>query len=189
MLLFLYFGGIKVKTNYVLTQEQQAFAADHHNLVYAFLNDYHLAEDDFYDVAIFGYLRAVKNYFKRAELRQYAFSTIAWHCMKSDVFNQFRRQRQLCRNAVTVSLDAISDDHPALADVFMVENQVIEAMDLSMLRAQLSAALPQEQADVLQLAADGYTLRDIASLWERPLRHIEALLAEAQLSARAACAV
>ncbi len=178
-----------MKTNNILTQEQQAFAADHHNLVYTFLNEHRLPEDDYYDVAIFGYLRAVSNYFNRSELREYAFSTIAWHCMWSDVFNQFRKQRRLNRNAVTVSLDDIYDDHPVLADVFMVEDYIIEAMDLSMLREQLSIALPQEQAEVLQLAADGYSLRDIASLWERPLRHIESLFTEAQLSAQAVCAV
>lgn len=40
-----------------LTKEQQDFAAEHHGLVYKFLNDNHLPEDEFYDVVIFGYLR------------------------------------------------------------------------------------------------------------------------------------
>lgn len=39
-----------------LTKEQQAFATDHHGLVYKFLNENHLPEDEFYDVIIFGYL-------------------------------------------------------------------------------------------------------------------------------------
>ena len=33
-----------------LTKEQQEFAAEHHGLVYKFLNDNHLPEDEFYDV-------------------------------------------------------------------------------------------------------------------------------------------
>ena len=36
-----------------LTKEQQEFAAEHHGLVYKFLNDNHLPEDEFYDVVIF----------------------------------------------------------------------------------------------------------------------------------------
>ena len=32
-----------------LTKEQQEFAAEHHGLVYRFLNDNHLPEDEFYD--------------------------------------------------------------------------------------------------------------------------------------------
>ena len=31
-----------------LTKEQQAFATDHHGLVYKFLNENHLPEDEFY---------------------------------------------------------------------------------------------------------------------------------------------
>ena len=43
-----------------LTKEQQAFATDHHGLVYKFLNENHLPEDEFYDVVVFAYLKAVK---------------------------------------------------------------------------------------------------------------------------------
>ena len=38
-----------------LTKEQQTFATAHHNLVYKFLNENRLPEDEFYDVVIFGY--------------------------------------------------------------------------------------------------------------------------------------
>ena len=40
-----------------LTKEQQTFATAHHNLVYKFLNENRLPEDEFYDVVIFGYLK------------------------------------------------------------------------------------------------------------------------------------
>ena len=46
-----------------LTKEQQEFAAEHHGLVYKFLNDNHLPDDEFYDVVIFPYLKAVQDYF------------------------------------------------------------------------------------------------------------------------------
>ena len=45
-----------------LTKEQQAFATAHHSLVYKFLNENRLPEDEFYDVVIFGYLKAVRDY-------------------------------------------------------------------------------------------------------------------------------
>ena len=37
-----------------LTKEQQTFATAHHSLVYKFLNENRLPEDEFYDVVIFG---------------------------------------------------------------------------------------------------------------------------------------
>ena len=49
--------------NIPLTPEQKTFAADNHGLVYKFLNENQLPEDEFYDVVIFGYLKAVKEYF------------------------------------------------------------------------------------------------------------------------------
>ena len=39
-----------------LTYEQQRFAADNHALVFKFLNEHKLPEDEFYDVVVFGYL-------------------------------------------------------------------------------------------------------------------------------------
>jgi len=60
-----------------LTKEQQEFAAEHHGLVYRFLNDNHLPEDEFYDVVIFPYLKAVRDYCDNASAQEYSFSTIA----------------------------------------------------------------------------------------------------------------
>lgn len=42
-----------------LTRKQQKFAEENHNLVYSFLNKKKLNESVFYDVVIFGYLKAV----------------------------------------------------------------------------------------------------------------------------------
>ncbi len=177
-----------MKTNNVLTKEQQEFAAEHHNLVYDFLHKNKLPESEYYDVAIFGYLRAVLKYFNRKELQIYAFSTIAWRAMRCDVIEHYRKHGRVHRNTTTVSLSALSPKHPALVDVILIENQIIEAMEATSLWERVSKALPQEQTKVLQLSANGYTLRDIAFMWSQPLRYIENLFAEARLSAQAVCA-
>lgn len=57
-----------------LTKEQQDFAAEHHGLVYKFLNDNHLPENEFYDVVIFPYLKAVKDYFSDESAQHYSFA-------------------------------------------------------------------------------------------------------------------
>lgn len=56
-----------------LTKEQQDFAAEHHGLVYKFLNDNHLPENEFYDVVIFPYLKAVQDYCNSASAQKYSF--------------------------------------------------------------------------------------------------------------------
>lgn len=87
-----------------LTQEQSAFAAEHHNLVYSFLNKKRYSEDEFYDIVIFGYLLAVRVYLEREDLQaKYKFSTIAYARMRSAISNHFRsescpsRRADICR--------------------------------------------------------------------------------------------
>lgn len=75
-----------------LTPEQKTFAEKHHGLVYKFLNKNQLSADEFYDVVIFGYLRAVRRFFTETALQKYSFSTIAWNCMRVDLFNYNKMQ-------------------------------------------------------------------------------------------------
>ena len=74
-----------------LTKEQQEFAAEHHGLVYKFLNDNHLPDDEFYDVVIFPYLKAVQDYFSDESAQRYSFAAIVRHRMRLCVYDHFRR--------------------------------------------------------------------------------------------------
>ena len=62
--------------NTPMTPAQQLFAEEHHNLVYAFLNEKKLPEDEYYDVVVFGYLQAVMDYTTQGESSRFSFATI-----------------------------------------------------------------------------------------------------------------
>ena len=64
------------------TKEEQQFAEDNHGIIYTFLNEKQLSEDDYYDVVVFGYLRAVQEYFDNKRICKYKFSTLAWKRMQ-----------------------------------------------------------------------------------------------------------
>ena len=85
-----------------LTKEQQDFAAEHHGLVYKFLNDNHLPENEFYDVVIFPYLKAVKDYFSDESAQHYSFAAIAMHRMRLCIYDYFRSQARRKRNAEVI---------------------------------------------------------------------------------------
>ena len=51
-----------------LTKEQRRFAEENHHLVFTFLNQKDLPESAFYDVVIFGYLKAVQEYLTEAKI-------------------------------------------------------------------------------------------------------------------------
>lgn len=74
-----------------LTAEQQQFAAAHHELVNRYLSHHRLSEEDYYDVVIFGFLRAVQNYLEHPELKKYAFSRIA--CREMDAERRKYQQK------------------------------------------------------------------------------------------------
>ena len=82
-----------------LTKELADYAAEHHNLIYAFLTKHRYPIDEYYDTVVFGYLQAVAAYHEREALRAYAFSTIAFSRMRTAMFNHFRAQKRLKRSA------------------------------------------------------------------------------------------
>lgn len=85
-----------------LTAEERRFAADNHRIVGEYLNKRRLPEDEWYDVVIFRYLNAVRNWIRRPELHRYKFRTIAYQNMRSAVWNETRKQGRQIR---TVSLE------------------------------------------------------------------------------------
>jgi hypothetical protein len=85
-----------------LTREQREFATKWHNLIYTFLNEKRLPEEDYYDIVVFGFLRAVKEYLSKPALQRYSFSTIAWNNMRS-VFPVILRAN-LAKSAMAIQL-------------------------------------------------------------------------------------
>lgn len=54
-------------------------------MIFSFLNEQGWDDREYYDIAAFGYLSAVRRYLTRPELRRYAFSTIAWKSMRRSI--------------------------------------------------------------------------------------------------------
>lgn len=77
-----------------LNQKEQKFAADHHDLIYAFLRCYNLPGEEYYDLLAIAYLKAVKEYSKKPELRKKcAFSTIAFQKMRDAKIKKYHSDR------------------------------------------------------------------------------------------------
>ena len=122
-----------------LTEQQKDFAAANHGLVHAFLNAYGLNEDEFYDVVIFGYLRAVRRYFTEANLKKYKFGTIAWNCMRVDLLNHYKANRRQKRNAEVVSIHVcLSHDGLPLEHSLPSRNDLMEQLEAKLLLENLT---------------------------------------------------
>ena len=142
-----------------LTKEESAFAAEHHNLVYAFLKMKRYPVDEFYDIAIFGYLRAVRTYLGREDLRDlYKFSTIAYKRMGSSISSHFTALNRQMRKADTHPYDDNTDVADYSDSVF---ESVSRKETSDAVRETLSEILTTRQNEMLCLKNEGYTNREI----------------------------
>lgn len=163
-----------------LTPEQRDYAAKHHGLVYKFLNNNHLPEDEFYDVVIFGYLRAVRRYHTVSYLRKYAFSTIAWQAMHSDLFKYRRAQSCQKRSAEVVSLyDTLGpNSNYSLEETIPSPDKLMQTLEERLLLHELAGKVSPQQIDMVRRRAYGYHLREIARQQKTPVKRIKELLGE-----------
>ena len=85
-----------------LSPAERSVAEQHYRLVEWYVRHRGLPVDEYLDVAVFGYLLAVKRWFARPDLYRYEFTTIACAAMRSAIGNEQRKQS---RRIKTVSLD------------------------------------------------------------------------------------
>ncbi|MCL2816115.1 MAG: sigma-70 family RNA polymerase sigma factor, partial [Oscillospiraceae bacterium] len=132
-------------------------------MVYAFLNANRLAENDFYDVIIFGFLQAVKNYSEKPGLAlKYAFSTIAWNSMRTSLSDYYQKQSRLKRQAVIIEFETVADDENGdllLDEVLAVPDSYTMDFETGLLMAELASKLSQREMEIIRMKIDGYGIR------------------------------
>lgn len=87
-----------------LTEEESKFAAEHYYVVDWYFRIKKYDKEEYYDVAVMGYLQAVKKWFARPELHRWSFTTIAKYSMWTRIGNE---QRQHKNKISTISLDSV----------------------------------------------------------------------------------
>ena len=161
----------------ILTPEQRDFAERNHSLVFAFLNENKLAEEDYYDVAVFGFLDAVYAYHTDPKLHRYEFSTICWRKMRGAVSNYQKAQHAKKR---TVDITAIPDlPQRVLSNVSAYNEQMIQ-MEIRLLMHDLTMLLSQRQMQIVGLRYQGYGVREIAKRLNMTVKQVRSLLTQSR---------
>lgn len=157
-----------------LTDSERKYAVDNHNLVYAFLHRYGYSLENYYDIVIFGYLKAVQVYHRRENLRKiYDFPFISWQYMRSEIGNYFRmenaRKRKPAEKIVSLDADYTGlenvenlHDHMEATDGITPESEMVE----SELLTEFLNYLSNIQRKIVKLKMDGYRHREIYQLLE-----------------------
>ncbi len=168
-----------MKSEIPLTPEQRLFAEEHHGLVFKFLKMKHLPKDEFYDVVIFGYLRAVYRYLTISELQKYTFETVAWKAMEGELCNYNRVQKAKKRNAIVFSLHAAPyEGSYALEETIPAPNPHMRQLEEQLLLHDLAKRVSRQQMNIVHLKSCGYNDRDIARRQDTTIEHVQMLLKE-----------
>lgn len=171
-----------------LTPEQRMFATDHHDLVYNFLRENGLPENEYYDIVIFGYLRAVRRYFTNPDLRQYTFGTIAWKSMQSALFNHKKSNIQQKRMACVLSIHDIPFDGSDIDKAsILAYHDLMTQLEANLILHDLARLVSQRQMDAVRMKSDGYGIRDIAHRQQTTTAEVNSLLNEAHRILRELC--
>ena len=134
----------------MLTERQEQFLAEHHYLVEDFLKYRGLPMDEFYDVVIFRFMRAVKQYDERDDLKKYKFSTIANNAMRWALASHFGEEKS--KNEGILSLDyQFEDSSLTLGDIIADERvdvcgSVCEKLSRPVKRIRLLHRTPYKNA-------------------------------------------
>ncbi len=161
-----------------LTKEQQRFAEENHHLVYAFLNEKELSESMFYDVVIFGYLKAVQEYCEVLSLHRFKFSTLAWRRMRSSLSNYYKYLARPKRNAPVVSFDELigSEDGLCWQDIISRPDERMLQFETDLLLHALAYRLPRREMRIIRMKVRGDRMHDIAKQERMTFRDINKVL-------------
>lgn len=149
-----------------LTDFERKYATENHNLVYGFLHRYGYSLETYYDIAIFGFLKAVQIYNRRKDLRnKYDFPFISWQYMRSEIGNHFRtedaKKRKL--SGTVVSLDADYSETENLYNCISVvggKSPEAEVLETERLKEFLNG-LSDAQRKIAEMKVDGYSNKEI----------------------------
>lgn len=148
-----------------LTEHQRRFASEHHNLIYSFLHEKEWSVIEYYDIAAFGFLRAVRRYLTEPELNRYAFSSIAWPAMSQSIASFHRaeaRRKDAERQYVMKSLRP---------DPF-------DGLEGRLLLHDLASVSSKEQIQLAALRLQGYTIAEVAAKQGMPKIRVRRILRE-----------
>ena len=154
-----------------LSNYERKFAEENHNLVYDFLHKHGYSLENYYDVEIFGFLKAVQIYNRREDLREkYSFPFISQQYIRSELGNHCRMEEAKKRkpSGSLVSLDAEYAETENLYNCIGIvggKSPESEIVAMEQMKEMLSS-LSDTQRKIAELKIDGYSSKEIYSALE-----------------------
>jgi RNA polymerase sigma-70 factor (ECF subfamily) len=150
-----------MSTLHYLSDHQRELAEQNHGLVGEYLRIRKLDANEYYDVVIFGFLRAIQRYDEQPELQAYSLKTIAFGGMRSALYNHFRDLRRQKRNAVVYNFEELQE-YVADSSFGFPPSDYAEAREQW---AEIRPKATPKQLQALKLRAYGYSCREVGNVY------------------------
>ncbi len=171
--------------NNPLTPEQVCFAAKNHRLIYKYLKKRQLSKEEYYDIVVFGYLKAVQDYHSKKDLQQYAFSTVCYRYMSREITNYHIGEQRQKRTANIVCIHS-GQEFPIECRVPYGHSEMIK-MESRLLLHELAQHIPDKQMGIVRRYCAGDTLREIARENQMKLKQVRQVLYDAYTALKQLC--
>lgn len=152
------------------TAKEKEFAEENHDIIYKFLRTHGYSIEEYYNIVVFGYLKAVQNYLSRDDLmRNYCFSVIASNCMRREIGNYVRDMNRQKRKPLEsiLSLDAIYKEeytdslyNIVAGDKKSIESEFIELESMESLLNKMTV----RQRNIIKLKLAGYSNKEVLEI-------------------------
>ena len=143
-----------------LTHLQRQFAEEHQDTVFRFLSHKGLSIEDYYDIVIFGYLKAVQEYDENPALSRFQFSTIAWTRMNGCLCSHYTYENRKMRKAPTVNIHSHTQAGRTLDEILPDRRKDLQEQTADRLFVmEVLSCLTETERQMVHLKADGLTCR------------------------------
>lgn len=154
----------KLHQPHPLSPEESAFAAEHFPQVYAFLSENDLSEDDYYDSAINGFLKAVRQCFNvsdTSDFIQVAKALMSEECTR---YNSVL-DSEPCIISLCECYESASTLEESIADAKNTMDEAISSIEIE----RTMQSFTETQQEIVKLLLNGYSKQDIAAMLQMSL--------------------
>lgn len=143
----------------VLTSQESAFAAEHHDYIFNFLDSNGLPENDYYDVAVFGYLKAVCRHFREINTPEFKLLADAEMLSACNEFDDELEENPVYSGS-SLNIDIGRPIEDVIADVKDTAQDAISAISIE----KTLACFDDTEKRIVNLLMMNYPKTDIAGM-------------------------
>nr|WP_319488585.1 hypothetical protein [uncultured Caproiciproducens sp.] len=144
-----------------LTPSERDFAEKNHNLIYAYLIHKKLPKEDWYDIAAYGYILAVKEWHRHPE---YSFGSVAFYYMNGQVSHEYDGRNRQKRSASIISINSPTTDDMSLIEKLSNDENIEDTVEIKCIAGLIQDHVNPKYSKTVELLKAGYSQTEISRI-------------------------